>query len=389
MTGGVSFGLLDLGLFSYEVRWSDRTALIDVGNDEVTQKEFFPWSSFDTEGWDTLQEALRRASFVVITHEHFDHVTGLFASPWFDEVAPHVRLPPAQLNSPHMQDAKMTDAHRARLTPWVVDGPTRLTDGVVVIPISALHRSDAGDTVSVLDGGELVTVPVEGLLDPKYVAERAKLITDKAGAAPPFGKPKGAPKVGDDKTHEPGGTTHFVVADTQGNVVSMTTTVESIFGNGRMVGGFFLNNQLTDFSFSPVEKDGAPAANAIAAGKRPRSSMSPLIVLDKKGKFLAAVGSPGGNAILSYNLKAMVGLFYWNLNMQQAVSLPNLVARGENFSGDADLFGPEMLAALNARGVTVKVGQLETSGLQGVIVRPGGVLEGGADPRREGVAKGL
>jgi gamma-glutamyltranspeptidase/glutathione hydrolase len=135
--------------------------------------------------------------------------------------------------------------------------------------------------------------------------------------------------------------------------------------------------------------DGAPAANAVAPGKRPRSSMAPIIVLDKKGKFLAAVGSPGGNAILSYNLKAMVGLFYWNLNVQQAVSLPNVVARGDTYSGDADLFGPAMLAALNARGVNIKVGQIEGSGLQGVIVRPGGVLEGGADPRREGVAKGL
>ncbi len=263
------------------------------------------------------------------------------------------------------------------------------TDPVAWTLLAQAERVMYADRDRYVGDPSFVTVPVDGLLDPKYVAERAKLITDKAGAAPPFGKPKGAPKVGVDMTHEPGGTTHFVVADTQGNVVSMTTTVESIFGNGRMVGGFFLNNQLTDFSFSPVEKDGAPAANAIAAGKRPRSSMSPLIVLDKKGKFLAAVGSPGGNAILSYNLKAMVGLFYWNLNMQQAVSLPNLVARGESFSGDADLFGPEMLAALNARGVGVKVGQLETSGLQGVIVRPGNVLEGGADPRREGVAKGL
>ena len=134
MTGGISFGLLDLGLYSYEVRWSDRTGLIDVGNDEATQQEFFPWSSFDTEGWEVLQEALRRASFVVITHEHFDHVTGLFASPWFDEVAPNVRLTPAQLSSPQMQEAKMTDDHRARLTPWEADGPTRLTNGVVVIP---------------------------------------------------------------------------------------------------------------------------------------------------------------------------------------------------------------------------------------------------------------
>ncbi len=234
-----------------------------------------------------------------------------------------------------------------------------------------------------------VKVPVEGLLDPAYVAQRAKLIHDIAGPAPAFGYPKGAPKVGVDATKEPGGTTHFVVKDPAGNVVSMTTTVESIFGSGRMVGGFFLNNQLTDFSFSPVEKDGAPAANAVAGGKRPRSSMAPIIVLDDKGKFLAAVGSPGGNAILSYNLKAMVGLFYWNLSMQDAIALPNIVSRGDNFSGDAEMFGPEMVAALNARGVMIHTGQYEGSGLHGVIVRPGGVLEGGADPRREGVARGL
>jgi len=234
-----------------------------------------------------------------------------------------------------------------------------------------------------------VKVPVEGLLDPAYVAQRAKLIHDTAGPAPAFGSPKGAPKVGVDATKEPGGTTHFVIKDPAGNVVSMTTTVESIFGSGRMVGGFFLNNQLTDFSFSPTEKDGAPAANAVAGGKRPRSSMAPLIVLDDKGKFLAAVGSPGGNAILSYNLKAMVGLFYWNLSMQEAIALPNIVARGDNFSGDAEMFGPDMVAALNARGVMIKTGQYEGSGLHGFIIRPGGVLEGGADPRREGVAKGL
>jgi gamma-glutamyltranspeptidase/glutathione hydrolase len=263
------------------------------------------------------------------------------------------------------------------------------TDPVAWTQLAQAERVMYADRDRYVGDPAFVTVPVAGLLDPKYVAQRAKLITDTAGAPPPFGHPKGAPKVGIDMTKEPGGTTHLVVVDTAGNVVSMTTTVESIFGNGRMVGGFFLNNQLTDFSFSPKEKDGAPAANAIAPGKRPRSSMAPLIVLDKKGKLVAALGSPGGNAILSYNLKALVGLFYWNLNMQQAVSLPNVVARGETFSGDADLFGPEMLAALNARGVNIKVGQLETSGLHGVIVRPGGVLEGGADPRREGVAKGL
>jgi gamma-glutamyltranspeptidase / glutathione hydrolase len=263
------------------------------------------------------------------------------------------------------------------------------TDPVAWTMLAQAERVMYADRDRYVGDPSYVTVPVKGLLDPKYVAQRAKLITQTAGAAPPFGHPKGAPKVGVDMTKEPGGTTHLVVVDPQGNVVSMTTTVESIFGSGRMVGGFFLNNQMTDFSFTPKEKDGAPAANAVAAGKRPRSSMAPTIVLDKKGKFVAAIGSPGGNAILSYNLKAMVGLFYWGLNMQQAVSLPNVVARGDMFSGDADLFGPQMLAALNARGVPLKVGQLETSGLHGVIVRPGGVLEGGADPRREGVAKGL
>jgi len=234
-----------------------------------------------------------------------------------------------------------------------------------------------------------VRVPVEGLLDPAYVAQRAKLIGDTAGPAPAFGLPKGAPMMGPDNTQEPAGTTHMVIVDPAGDVVSMTTTVESVFGSGRMVGGFFLNNQLTDFNFDPRDADGAPAANAVAGGKRPRSSMVPIIVLDKDRKFLAAVGSPGGSAILSYNLKAMVGVFDWGLTLQQAINLPNLVARGDSFSADVETFGPEMTAALQARGVAVKVGQNETSGLHGVIVRPGGVLEGGADPRREGVARGL
>lgn len=290
---------------------------------------------------------------------------------------------------PNPQSSGLAVIQALRMLEHTDIGKRGPTDPVAWTLLAQAERVMYADRDRYVGDPSFVTVPVDGLLDPKYVAQRAKLITPTAGKAPPFGHPKGAPKVGVDMTKEPGGTTHLVVVDPAGNVVSMTTTVESIFGNGRMVGGFFLNNQLTDFSFSPKEKDGAPAANAIAPGKRPRSSMAPLIVLDKKGKLVAALGSPGGNAILSYNLKAMVGLFYWNLNMQQAVSLPNVVARGDTFSGDADWFGPEMLAALNARGVNIKVGQIEGSGLHGVIVRPGGMLEGGADPRREGVAKGL
>ncbi|MDR6530317.1 gamma-glutamyltranspeptidase/glutathione hydrolase [Caulobacter rhizosphaerae] len=261
------------------------------------------------------------------------------------------------------------------------------TDPVAWTQLAEAERVMYADRDRYVGDPSFVKVPIEGLLDPAYVAQRAKLIGEAAGPAPRFGLPKGAPAVGPDKTQEPAGTTHMVIVDPMGNVVSMTTTVESVFGSGRMVGGFFLNNQLTDFNFDP--HDGAPGANAVAGGKRPRSSMVPIIVLDKDGKFLAAVGSPGGSAILSYNLKAMIGVFDWGLTMQQAISLPNLVARGDSFSADVEKFGPEMTAALQARGVAIRTGQNETSGLHGVIVRPGGVLEGGADPRREGVAKGL
>jgi gamma-glutamyltranspeptidase/glutathione hydrolase len=263
------------------------------------------------------------------------------------------------------------------------------TDPVAWTQLAQAERVMYADRDRYVGDPSFVKVPVEGLLDPAYVAERAKLIGDTAGPAPSFGLPKGAPAVGPDSTQEPHGTTHMVIVDPMGNVVSMTTTVESVFGSGRMVGGFFLNNQLTDFNFDPRDGDGAPGANAVAGGKRPRSSMVPIVVLDKDGKFLAAVGSPGGSAILSYNLKAMVGVFDWGLTMQQAINLPNLVARGDMFSGDVEKFGPQMTAALQARGVALKTGQNENSGLHGVIVRPGGVLEGGADPRREGVAKGL
>ncbi|KRA66167.1 gamma-glutamyltransferase [Caulobacter sp. Root655] len=263
------------------------------------------------------------------------------------------------------------------------------SDPIAWTQLAQAERVMYADRDRYIGDPSFVKVPIEGLLDPAYVAQRAKLIGETAGPAPSFGLPKGAPAVGADKTLEPAGTTHMVIVDPAGNVVSMTTTVESVFGSGRMVGGFFLNNQLTDFNFDPTDGDGAPAANAVAGGKRPRSSMVPIIVLDKDGKFLAAVGSPGGSAILSYNLKAMIGVFDWGLTMQQAINLPNMVARGDTFSADVEKLGPEMTAALQARGVAVKTGQNETSGLHGVIVRPGGVLEGGADPRREGVARGL
>jgi gamma-glutamyltranspeptidase/glutathione hydrolase len=155
-----------------------------------------------------------------------------------------------------------------------------------------------------------------------------------------------------------------------------------------MVGGFVLNNQLTDFSFLPVEPDGVPAANAVAPGKRPRSSMAPAIVLDRERRFVAAVGSPGGNAILAYNLKTLVALLDWKMPLQEAVALPNLIARGDAVGGETSKFAPGVVEGLAARGIVITPGRGEESGLHGVEIR-GGVLRGAADPRREGQARGF
>jgi gamma-glutamyltranspeptidase/glutathione hydrolase len=228
-----------------------------------------------------------------------------------------------------------------------------------------------------------ITVPVAGMIDPAYLDVRARLIGERAAPPPVAGTPAGASLTALDRTVEPTGTSHFVVGDAAGNVVSMTTTVESIFGSGRMVDGFFLNNQMTDFSFLPVDEQGRPAANAVAAGKRPRSSMTPAILLDERGRFAAAIGSAGGNAILAYVAKSLVAAIDWRLPMQQALATPNLVARGSAFQGEVTRFSPAVLAGLAARGIALRPGQGEDSGVHGVIVR-NGAIDGGFDPRREG-----
>ncbi len=229
-----------------------------------------------------------------------------------------------------------------------------------------------------------VNVPIEGMLDVAYVASRRRLIGTTAGPPPVAGNPMLAPLMAADSTLEPTGTSHFIVRDTAGNVVSMTTTVESIFGSGRMVDGFFLNNQMTDFSFRPIDAQGRPAANAVGPGKRPRSSMVPTILLNRDGRFAGAFGSAGGNAILAYVAKSLVAAIDWNMPVQQALAAPNLVARGANFNGEVTKFSPELLAALRTKGIDLKPGQGEDSGVHGVMIR-GGKVDGGYDPRREGV----
>lgn len=287
-------------------------------------------------------------------------------------------------------------------TPQAPSGGPGLQIALGILDRTDIGKRDAGDAKAWFDFAQasrlayadrdryigdpaFVTVPLEGLLAPGYLSKRAGLIGEKAGPVT-FGMPEGAPAAGPDATVEPGGTSHFIVVDAKGNVVSMTTTVESIFGSGRMAGGFFLNNQLTDFSFSPLDSDGAPAANAPAPGKRPRSSMAPTIVLTRDGRFLAAAGSPGGSSIQAYNLKALVALLDWKMSPQAAVALPNLVARGDRFS--ADPFPGPVMQALAARGMALETSRGEESGIQAVISSRGR-YEGGADPRREGLARGF
>jgi len=229
--------------------------------------------------------------------------------------------------------------------------------------------------------GDVANVPVRGLLDPAYIASRASLIGDHAGPAPQAGTPPGAVTARIDATEEVAGTSHFVIIDGEGNAVSMTTTVESFFGSGRMVDGFFLNNQMTDFSFVPK------GPNAIAPGKRPRSSMTPTIILNRDRSLAGAIGSPGGNAILGYVSKALIGAIDWNLPMKDAFALPNLIARGNSFAGEESRFAPTLRAEMARRGVTVRAGSGEDSGLHGVLIREAGRFDGAADARRDGVAK--
>jgi gamma-glutamyltranspeptidase/glutathione hydrolase len=238
---------------------------------------------------------------------------------------------------------------------------------------------------------DFIEVPIQGMMSEAYIKERAKLISrDAAKQNIAAGNPwqyqdnKTSMTFGKDATHDDVGTTHFVIVDTQGNVVSMTSTVEGFFGSLRMAGGMILNNQLTDFSFRYEDEDGNPIANAVAPGKRPRSSMSPTIVLDKNRDFAMAVGSPGGRNIISYVAKTVVAIMRWGLSPQEAINLPNMVARTKQVRIEKHRADPAIIQALRDFGYNVYESEGEISGLSAVVRRPNGMLEGGADPRREG-----
>jgi gamma-glutamyltranspeptidase/glutathione hydrolase len=274
----------------------------------------------------------------------------------------------------------------AERTPDIALGPDSVEAWAAFARLQRLMYADRDRYVA--DPG-FVGVPVQGLLDPGYTESRAALAPGLTGPAE-AGTPPGGVLVGPDATNEPAGTSHFVIVDADGNAVSMTTTIESVFGSGRMAAGFFINNELTDFSFAPLRADGAPAANAVEAGKRPRSSMSPILILDREGRLIGALGSPGGPSILAYNARALIAVLDWGLPVQTAFNLPNLVARGTTIGADTERFSEALRAGLAARGITLRPNDSETSGLHGGIWREGPdgwAWDGGADDRREGVAR--
>jgi gamma-glutamyltranspeptidase/glutathione hydrolase len=236
----------------------------------------------------------------------------------------------------------------------------------------------------------VVPVPTVELIAPEYLDARAMLIN--VAQAPVGQVNPGAPPGSSDlferwgrDSGDDSGTTHVVIVDAWGDAVAMTATVESLFGSQRMTNGFLLNNQLTDFSFQPT-LNGRPVANAVAPGKRPRSSMTPTIVLDRNGDLELVVGSPGGSSIIGYTARTTIGILDWNMSVQDAINGGNATARTPVVAAEVSRFPAGIAEALTARGWRLEqTGVGEVSGLHAIRVRADGSLEGGADPRREGV----
>ena len=227
----------------------------------------------------------------------------------------------------------------------------------------------------------------EGLLDKDYLSQRAALIKEgKALTEVTPGEPRWEQAVAqaDDIAIELPSTSHFVIVDKAGNIVSMTTTIENGFGSRVMSNGFLLNNELTDFSFS-AHKNGYPIANRIEPGKRPRSSMSPTIVM-RDGQPYMAVGSPGGSRIIGYVASTLIAHLDWGMGIQQAIDLPHLINRFGTYDLEKGTAAEGYKAALEEMGFKVNVRDLN-SGLQAIIL-DNGKLTGAADPRREGLALG-
>lgn len=241
--------------------------------------------------------------------------------------------------------------------------------------IAEASRLAFADRARYLGDPAFVDVPVKGLLAPVYLGERRKLISEDRAMAPAPVAP-GYPERG---------TSHVSIVDRFGNAVAFTTTIEAPFGAQMMAYGFFLNNELTDFTAQP-EIDGRMVANRVQPGKRPRSSMSPTFVFDRERRLVAVLGSAGGPRIIGDTLHALIGMLDWNLSVQEALALPRVA----NLTGGTELEDrgtlPGLAERLRSMGHEVQV-RRHDGGLTG-IRRIGAGWEGAADPRRDGVAKG-
>ena len=244
------------------------------------------------------------------------------------------------------------------------------------------------DRAKFMGDASVVAVPMKGLLNKGYIAGRSKLIdpgkdmgTAQAGQ-PPEQHTNYAPQISGANY----GTSHMTIVDETGQVIAMTTSVESGFGAKIMAGGFILNNTLTDFSFEPV-RGGAPVANAPAPGKRPLSAMSPTIVFDKSGNFVLGIGSPGGPAIISYVAQSLVAVLDGGLSPQEAITLPRHLNPNTGTTLERSPWADQIAPQLTAMGHAVRNAGGEGSGLHVIRKVPGGYL-GGADPRRDGVVVG-
>ncbi len=271
--------------------------------------------------------------------------------------------------------------------------PTREANGRYRLDPEAVHlyteaaRLAYADRDAYAADPAFVDVPVKGLLDADYLSRRAALIGATSMGTAAAGQPAGAPDVVTAASPERPSTSHLSVVDGEGNVVAMTTTIEDAFGSRQMVRGFLLNNELTDFSLAPETGDGRLIANRVEGGKRPRSTMTPVLVFDRSTRqVLMTVGSPGGSAIINYVGKVLIGTLDWGLNIQEAMALPNFGSRNGPTELEAERIDADLVQALEARGHVVRVTPL-TSGLHGIERTAQGWF-GGADPRREGVARG-
>jgi gamma-glutamyltranspeptidase/glutathione hydrolase len=237
------------------------------------------------------------------------------------------------------------------------------------------------------------------LLDPAYLRERSQLIGSGPNAPSMKTARPGTP-VGVKTSFAPSpdqpeyGTSHISIVDARGNALAMTTTIEDAWGARQMVnrgkgltGGFLLNNELTDFSFAPTDAKGTLIANRVEPGKRPRSSMSPILVFDKSnGQLVMSAGSPGGALIIHYTAKSLYGMLNWGLNAQEAINLPNFASLNGPTLLEEGRFPALTIDTLKSRGHEVRLISM-TSGLQAIERTPTGFF-GGADPRREGVVLG-